>query len=118
MIKLKAYTEKERPDLKLWNKHQGRIRHHAPAQCWDDLSPANRELFLQAADIIHKGKAWEDPEIYAFGSRVDGNWVEHSDLDIMVKAAGFDRIRKLFLPCGIRVDCFVFHHLPSLIKIP
>jgi hypothetical protein len=117
MIKQKTYSIAERPDLRPFDKYAGRFQLHEPAECWDDLLPENKELCLQAADIIHKG--FDDAKIYAFGSRVKGNFLPHSDLDILVQAAGFDRTRTLLLEGGIKVDCFpYFKTEKNLIQIP
>lgn len=113
MIKRKFHTAKERPDLV--PTQEDRPRHHEPATCWAELTQENKALFQKAAAILQE--KYPEAKLFAFGSRVNGNWSEESDLDIVCQAEEFKR-EKVPVTETINADCFPFVPSNLLIEIP
>jgi predicted nucleotidyltransferase len=56
---------------------------HDVIKKWDDFSESDKEIFLNIKKKITGVVG--DCRIFAFGSRINGNWVESSDYDVIVK---------------------------------
>ena len=76
---------------------------HVRATTWDEITQSNQKLFKSVASEI-KSKH-PQAKCYAFGSRVNGNYTDDSDIDIVVTGITeleYDIIREIYQ--GLKVD--------------
>ena len=78
MIKRKTWKLSDRPDS--YGKKRTQV--HPPAKVWDEISDGNKLLFLSAAEEWRRKTGRENTVIYAYGSRVNGDFNADSDIDI------------------------------------
>ena len=82
MIKRKTWKLSERPD----SYGKKRASQHPPAKKWEEISHGNQLLFKAAADEWRRKTERGNVLIYAYGSRVNGDFRPDSDIDIAVEA--------------------------------
>lgn len=84
------------------NKKQ---RVHEPAKSIEGLTKENEGTFRFIAERIRM--RFPDVKVYAFGSRVNGNFTDESDFDIMLANCSverFEKIKVMLKLTGIKVD--------------
>lgn len=80
MIKRRTWKLSERPES--YGKHRKQV--HPPAKKWEEIPNDQANLFLLAKGILCEKTEVEEAKLYAYGSRVNGNFVETSDIDIAI----------------------------------
>lgn len=78
------YKYSEHPYL-LTRKKKGRDQVHKPAEKWNDLTEANRDVFIKLALAFQN--IVPGATFYAFGSRTSGIFIEKSDFDVIIVGA-------------------------------
>jgi predicted nucleotidyltransferase len=76
---------------------------HVRATSWEGLTEANQKLFKSVASEI-KSK-YPQANCYAFGSRVNGNYTDDSDIDVVITGITeleFNKLRAIYE--GLKVD--------------
>lgn len=97
-----------------------KIHVHEPAKTWEQVSDYNKKQFLKiAAYIIELVKA---PSVYAFGSRINGDFIDNSDYDVLVEGISKAQIplikTQILADLMLTVDIFVLIPNNYSIKIP
>lgn len=76
---------------------------HVRATSWSGLTEANQKLFKSVASEI-KSK-YPQANCYAFGSRVNGNYTDDSDIDIVITGiTELEYISIRYIYEGLKVD--------------
>lgn len=79
MINRKTWKLSERPD----SYGKKRVRIHPPAKKWEDINEWNQLLFKDAAGWSRTRLGLDEKtKMFAYGSRVNGDFLLDSDIDI------------------------------------
>jgi predicted nucleotidyltransferase len=92
---------------------------HVRATSWEGLTEANQKLFKSVASEI-KSK-YPQANCYAFGSRVNGNYTDDSDIDMLISGVTeleYNKI-KASIKHELNIDLKLGNeHSKQLIQIP
>ncbi len=125
MIQRATWKLSQRPGS--YGKHREQV--NQPAKQWNQIPNDQANLFLLAKAIITRFYRLNDKTevtVYAYGSRVNGNFVNESDIDLAVKCDNhkseiFYRPFHIKSPHGeIRIDVKTIQPDPTItyIEIP